>query len=149
MRGDSLTQIDNCERPIEGDALCTILTSPTWQSRILCRSEMSKVPTNTTFIATGNNLSFKGDMSTRALMCKLLPKSERPEERVYGWNARDETRAQRPQLVAAALTIIRAYRVAGCPEVTMKPFGRFEEWQKMIQAPLLKHVILAAANFVV
>ena len=137
LRGDSVTQIDNCERPIEGDALCSILTSPEWQCRILGRSEMSKVRTNTTFIATGNNLTFKGDMSTRALMCKLLPKVERPEERIYGWDAREETRSHRPQLIAAALTIIRAYYVAGCPDMAAKPFGRFEQWQAVIQAPLL------------
>lgn len=137
LRGDSVTQIDNCERPIEGDALCSILTSPEWQCRILGRNENAKVRTNTTFIATGNNLSFKGDMSTRALMCKLLPKSERPEERQFAWDARAEARSLRSQLVVAALTIIRAYHVAGRPEVAAKPFGRFEDWQEMIQAPLL------------
>jgi putative DNA primase/helicase len=98
---------------------------------------MSRVPTNTTFLATGNNLTFRGDMSTRAVMCKLLPKAERPEERQYGWDARAETRAARPRLVAAALTIIRAYVVAGRPGMDRKPFGRFEHWQAMIQDPLL------------
>jgi hypothetical protein len=137
LRGDSVTQIDNCELPIEGDALCAILTSPEWQERILGRTEMSRVPTNTTFLATGNNLTFRGDMSTRAVMCKLLPKAERPEERQYGWDARAETRAARPRLVAAALTIIRAYVVAGRPGMDRKPFGRFEHWQAMIQDPLL------------
>ncbi len=137
LRGDSVTQIDNCELPIEGDALCAILTSPEWQDRILGRTEMSKVPTNTTFLATGNNLSFRGDMSTRALMCKLMPKAERPEEREFAWDARAETRAARPRLVVAALTIIRAYIVAGCPVTGRKPFGRFEHWQEVIQDPLL------------
>jgi hypothetical protein len=137
MRGDCVIQIDNCERPIEGDSFCSILTSPVWQSRILGRTEMSRVSTNTTFLATGNNLSFKGDMSTRALMCKLLPKAERPEERVYDWDARAETHTQRAHLVAAILTIIRAYFVAGQPPVTMKTFGRFEQWQDIVQAPLL------------
>jgi hypothetical protein len=137
LRGDSVTQIDNCELPIEGDAICAILTSPEWQERILGRTEMSRVPTNTTFLATGNNLTFRGDMSTRALMCKLLPKAERPEEREYSWDARAETRDARPTLVAAALTIMRAYIVAGCPETQRKSFGRFEEWQEVIQDSLL------------
>jgi hypothetical protein len=137
MRGDAVVQIDNCEVPIEGDALCAILTSTEWQDRVLGRSEILKVPTNATFLATGNNLAFRGDMSTRALVCKILPAAERPEERVFEWDARAEARAQRPELVAAALTIIRAYDVAGRPAVSTKPFGRFEQWQAFIQHGLL------------
>ncbi|MDE2133811.1 MAG: DUF3854 domain-containing protein [Alphaproteobacteria bacterium] len=137
MRGDGVIQIDNCELPIEGDALCAILTSPEWQDRVLGHSEMVRVPTNATFLATGNNLTFHGDMSTRALMCKILPKRERPEERFYDWDARAEARTMRAELVAAILTIIRAYAAAGYPEVEAKTFGRFEEWQALIQRPLL------------
>ena len=137
MRGDSVIQIDNCELPIEGDAICAILTSPEWQDRVLGQSEMIKVPTNTTFLATGNNMTFRGDMSTRAIMCKLMPKVERPEEREFAWDARAEARATRPELIAAVLTIIRAYVVAGYPETGGKIFGRFEEWQTLVQFPLL------------
>jgi len=137
MRGDGVIQIDNCELPVEGDALCAILTAPEWQERILGRSETIKVPTNAAFLATGNNLTFRGDMSTRALMCKILPRFERPEERCFSWDARAETSSSRAQLVTAVLTIIRAYIVAGHPSVDCKPFGRFEEWQQWIQKPLL------------
>jgi hypothetical protein len=137
MRGDSVLLIDNAERPIEGDALCAILTSPEWKDRPLGRSEIVSVPTHTTILVTGNNLTFRGDMSTRALLCKLLPKAERPEERRYGWDARAETKALRPDLVAAVLTIIRAYVVVGSPAVQAKPFGRFEQWQRFVHNPLV------------
>lgn len=137
IRGDAVVQIDNCELPIEGDTLCAILTSPEWQDRLLGRSEMVRVPTNATFLATGNNVAFRGDMSTRALMCKILPREERPEERVFDWDARAEVRAERSELVVAALTIMRAYIVAGSPPVNAKTFGRFEEWQRLVRDPLL------------
>ncbi len=137
MRGDLIVQIDNCEHPIEGDALCAILTSPSYQGRILGRSEMVTVPTNALFLATGNNMQFKGDMSTRALLCRIVPEDERPEERKFDWDARVETRELRPKLIKAALTIIRAYHVAGCPDVGAKPFGRFEDWQRFVQCPLI------------
>lgn len=137
LRGDAVVQIDNCELPIEGDALCSIITEPVWQERILGRSETASVPTNCTMMATGNNLILKGDMSTRALVCRIEPREERPEERRFDWDARAETLANRPDLVAAALTIIRAYFAAGCPDVGAKPFGRFEQWQRFVQFPLI------------
>lgn len=137
LRGDPVIQIDNVELPIEGDALCSILTSPIWQERVLGRSENVAVPTNVTWLATGNNLSFKGDMSTRALMCRIMPKEERPEEREFSWDARKETRETRAELVASALTIVRGWLAAGSPKQNARPFGRFEDFDRLVRNPLI------------
>ena len=48
-----------------------------------------------------------------------------------------EIRMPRPQLVVAALTIIRAYIAAGSPVIIERPFGRFEEWDRYVRQPLL------------
>jgi putative DNA primase/helicase len=88
-------------------------------------------------MATGNNLVLKGDMSTRALVCRIEPREEKPEDREFKWDARAETLAQRPEYVVAALTIIMAYQAAGSPAVGVKPFGRFEQWQSFVQFPLI------------
>ena len=49
-------------------------------------SKNPAVPTNVTFLATGNNLALKGDLTTRALVCALDPQCERPEERKFAVN---------------------------------------------------------------
>ncbi len=77
LQGDPVNVIDNIARPIEGDALCTILTEETWRCRILGRSEMREVGTRALFIATGNNLSFRNDMASRAVLA-LTRRSRTP-----------------------------------------------------------------------
>jgi hypothetical protein len=51
MRSDPVVLIDNINRPLQGDSLCTILTEPTWQCRRLGYSEEVHVRTNALFTA--------------------------------------------------------------------------------------------------
>jgi hypothetical protein len=137
MAGDSALLYDNISRPLEGDALCTALTQQTIQDRRLGQSEMVTVPTCACFLGTGNNLVVRGDLATRVLMCRIDAQVERPEEREFDRDLLGFIRDHRGHLVRAALTIIRAYLVAGRPRQPIKPFGRFEEWSGLIRAPLV------------
>ena len=83
MQGDQMASIDNVTRSIGGDALCTILTEPTWQNRVLGESRNVSVNTNVLLTATGNNLSFAGDMTRRALLCRMDARMENPEGRSF------------------------------------------------------------------
>ncbi len=47
MQGDPVVVIDNVTRPVTGDALCSILTSETWQNRKLGTNDQIRVPTQT------------------------------------------------------------------------------------------------------
>ncbi len=136
MAGDQVICIDNAEYPIKGEALCTILTQEYWKERLLGFNQMIEVSTASTFLATGNNLSFQGDMTTRALLCELDPQCERPEERDFDIDLRVYVPAHRFELIEAALTILRAFHLAGKP-CTVKPFGRFEEWNSWIRASIV------------
>jgi hypothetical protein len=129
--------IDNVERDIFGDALCSILTQTTYKDRILGENTVVSVPTNAMFIATGNNLTFRGDMLTRALLVRIDPQCERPEERQFTGDLRQHVRALRGELVSAILTILRAYHVAGRPAQDLKPFGRFEQWSDLVRSALV------------
>lgn len=138
LQNDLITLIDNVKRPIHGDALCTILTEPTWQSRILGENRKVIVPTNSLWLASGNNLTFKGDMTTRALLCRMDAKIEKPETRRFDVDLKTWIPQHRPQLVAAGLTILRGYVAAGRPgQKTLVPFGRFEEWSDLIRGALV------------
>jgi hypothetical protein len=138
VEGDPVVLIDNIERPLQGDWLCSILTQEVFQQRLLGRSEMMRVPTTTLWLATGNQLVVAGDLRTRTLLVKIDPKSEHPEQRLFGGDLREWTTINRPRLVAAGLTLMRAFIANGTPvSEIVKPWGRFERWSEMVRAPLV------------
>lgn len=134
---DPVALIDNCIRPIEGDALCSIITEGTWADRLLCSNTMVKVDTRVTLLASGNKLTFSGDMCERSLLCQLDSRRGDPEARQFDFKADEECLADRPELVAAGLTIVRAYLANGAPHLDVKPWGGFEDWQRFVQKPLV------------
>src|SRR4029077_13510853 len=126
--------IDNIERPLSGDSLCSILTQESWQSRLLGENRQVRVATNVLFMATGNNLTFKGDMTTRAIVCRLDAGVEKPEQRRFDIDLRKEVPRHRAKLVVAALTVLRAFIAAGRPGLDkLTPFGRFEDWSNLVR----------------
>ena len=137
LGGTNLIAYDNVAAPLDSDTLCSVLTQETFQDRFLGASKNLEVPTCATFFATGNNLVFRGDLSTRALLCRLDPRCERPEERQFDINLYQAVPRLRPLLIRAALTILCAYVVAGRPKQAFSPFGRFEEWSSLIRSALV------------
>lgn len=128
ITGDPLVVIDNIMRPIEGDAICTILTEETWRCRILGRSQNRDVGTRTLFIATGNNLEFRNDMASRAVLASIDPQLENPGERVFQKDLKAYVPKHRAELAVAALTVLRSYIAAGRPKITGMVASRFEDW---------------------
>jgi hypothetical protein len=127
--GDSVIHLDNCERALTGDFLCSLLTQEVVQARILGLSERRVLPSTALVVASGNNLQFAGDASRRAVVCRLDAGVERPDTRVFGWDCHTEMRETRAALVVAGLTVLRAYSIAGCPKPeTWTPMGSFEDW---------------------
>lgn len=125
--GDPVIVVDNCESEVKGDFLCSMLTQELVQARILGKSEMVRLPNNSIVLATGNNLAIAGDMCRRVLICRIDANVERPDARQFTFDARQMVREQRPELVVAGLTILRAYIAAGKPNPLPK-MGSFEEW---------------------
>jgi len=126
---------DNCERPIQPSTLCEIATSPEWEARLLGTNRAPTLPTNITVMFTGNNLEIVGDIIERTLMCRLQPTTGRPSERAYGWSFEGECKERRPELVAAALTVIRGYIASGAGDMGLKP-SRLPAWERLTRFPL-------------
>jgi hypothetical protein len=138
MKNDLMLVLDNIARDVEGDALCTILTESMWQCRRLGVNENVTVPTNCLIAMSGNNLTFKGDMTTRAILCRLDARVERPEERHFDVDLRKWVPEHRAELVAAGLTVLRAFVVAGRTSLdSFKTFGRFEAWSDLVRGALI------------
>lgn len=137
IEGMAIAVIDNVERAFMSDALCSILTEPSFKDRVLGVSRTASAPTCTTWAVTGNNLTVAGDLTTRMLVARIDPECERPEEREFKVNLHEEVPRRRTELAVAALTIIKAYLAAGSPRPRVPTFGRFEQWQEWCRFPLI------------
>jgi hypothetical protein len=136
--GDQIISIDNCTKILGGDLLCQMITEETVKPRILGESKNPTRSAGAFVAATGNNLKIAGDMTRRSLICRLDPKVERPELRT-GFAIEDLigfTKKNRPELVIAVLTILRAYHGAGYPNGPSR-LGSFEEWSDRVRGALM------------
>jgi hypothetical protein len=135
LAGVSVCCIDNVIHPLGNQYLDMALTAGSITGRILGQTATVEAPWNAVMFATGNNLAYRGDMARRVVPISLDPKMEKPEERqdfrhpdLEAW-----VQQQRPRLVVAALTILRAYVVAGKPDQGLTPYGSFEAWSALVR----------------
>jgi hypothetical protein len=136
LGGVPMISLDNCTHDLGGEFLCQLAERSVVKIRILGRSEMPDCECHTAVFATGNNVTFKGDMIRRGLVCGLEALDERPELRVFKQDALEVAAANRGAYVAAVLTIVRAYFAAGAPPVC-GPFGSYTAWSRMVRSPLV------------
>jgi len=139
IAGDAYVLIDNVTGKLQSDALDAVLTGTEFRERLLGRNEELILPFRTVFIVTQNNGMLSSDLVRRALRARLETMIERPELR-KGWTHNDlrgHCRKNRPKLLSAAMTILRAYQVAERPPVEMRPMGSYEAWSAVVRAPLI------------
>ena len=134
--GSSLLALDNCDRPVDSSLLCQVLTQPTIRPRVLGKSEAPEVPSSMLVTLTGNNLVLVGDLTRRILPARLDAAVERPELRQFATDPVEECKSRRGELVVAALTVLRAYRVAGSP-AQAAPLGSFGAWSRTVRDAIL------------
>lgn len=133
--GDPVISIDNVDRPITGSTMCSIVTQPMFQARVLGASEMSIVPTNVMIMANGNNLIYAADMASRGLKARMDAGVENPDQRSFKYDLKKYIPEHRGEIVAAALTVVRGYFCAGRP-FSATP-SRFSDWDKLVRGALL------------
>jgi hypothetical protein len=136
LAGSLAISIDNCERELKSDHLCQVLTQPKMDLRILGKSVLVETPMNAIVFATGNNLTFSGDVIRRTLMCSMDAGVERPELRTFSTDVVNEALGRRGELVAAALTVLRAWHVSG-DRIDLPAFGSFEDWSYRVREALV------------
>ena len=139
IEGDRLVLLDNINRPLGSGALDAVLTGTAWNERILGKSEKVNLTIMTVWYGTGNNVTFKGDTARRCLHIRLDSDLEKPETRegfkhpeLLAW-----VHENRPRLLMAALTMLRAYCEAGKPVMGFKPWGSFEGWSGLVRSAVV------------
>src|SRR5262249_640843 len=86
LSGIPMISLDNCTHDLGGELLCQIAERPVIKVRILGYSETPDCEVHTALYGTGNNITFKGDMVRRGLVCNLESLDERPELRKFNRN---------------------------------------------------------------
>ncbi|MBW7851041.1 MAG: toprim domain-containing protein, partial [Rhodospirillales bacterium] len=126
--------IDNLRRPLDSAPVAAALTAPYWEDRILGRSDMTRMPVRCAWIATGNNPRLSNEIARRSVRIRLDAHVDQPWRRdgfrhpnLLAW-----VHAQRARLVAACLTLGRAWVAAGRPRYRAATLGSFESWAETI-----------------
>jgi hypothetical protein len=136
--GYPIINLDNIERPLRSPELCKIITQEKYGDRLLGENSTLSLPTNCLWTATGNNLAFRGDLAQRVLLCRIDAKVQDPEQRSFAIpDIKAHLLDHRTELVHAALTILRAYHVAGRPKRDCPIWGGFEDWSAQIREPMI------------
>jgi putative DNA primase/helicase len=118
MAGEPFIALDNCTQPLGGELICSMLTQERMSLRILGLSQAPSISTGAFVTASGNNLVIKGDLIRRTMLCRIDARVEQPETRVFDNDPVTLALDWRADLVTDALTILRAYHVAGRPGKT-------------------------------
>ncbi len=131
---------DNVATPLGGAALDMALTGDQLEDRLFGRNDVTlRFRLSTIYMASGNNLVLYGDMVRRVLPSRLRCLDEKPEERT-GFrhpDLRAWVRTHRTELATAALTVLRAYFVAGSPDLGLRSWGSYEAWSAVVRNALV------------
>lgn len=137
LEAPPLVLLDNAEGAIGSPVLAALLTTDTISDRMLGLNESRTARVRFVLAVTGNNLSFRGDLGRRVVPIDLDPRCENPEDRTFEQSRLLEyVHTERPRLVVAALTVLRAFFVAGRPAHGEAPKGSYEAWDALVRGAI-------------
>ncbi|KQB84263.1 DNA polymerase [Corynebacterium oculi] len=130
--GQTALHLDECSEGISSSALTSLVTTASYEGRILGESTVGTYANSTTVVALGNNVPIFGDLARREVRIEMSVEDERPELR-SGFRHHDlrrYVRENRAELLKAALTLVTYWVQQGSPRPSTEtdPFGSFETW---------------------
>jgi putative DNA primase/helicase len=135
--GEGVAIIDNICGEFKSPTLARVVTSSNVSSRMTGTSSVPRLPWKVVLFLTGNNVTLKGELIRRTVLCDLDAHVEHPETREFAvpellpWISE-----RRPELVSAGLTILAGYMLAGAPPPT-SAMGSFEEWNRLVRGAVV------------
>jgi hypothetical protein len=137
LGGAPIVLLDNLGRALTSSTLAAVLTSRTWEDRVLGVSENARVPNTAVWFATANNPVVSNEIARRTVRIRIDARQDRPHLRA---GFRHELPAwaieHRPELVWAALVLWQAWLSADRPSWRGKTLGSFESWTRTMGAVL-------------
>ncbi len=140
VAGARLILFDNVTREFGGGEIDQAITArDTIELRVLGRTEVKRLPWNAVLLASGNNITLSEDTVRRVLIARLESPVENPEDRIgfkhphlFEWILEE-----RPALVVAALTVLRAFARFGGHRHDGKAWGSFEAWSRLVPGAIV------------
>jgi hypothetical protein len=127
--GATIIIIDNLQGRLRSASLNLTLTSHTVQERILGQSKNGTYAQRATWMVTGNNIQLGGDLPRRCYWIRLDALTDKPWTRGgFRHNLGEWVPAHRGALIAALLTLARAWFAAGRPLASVPRVGSYQAW---------------------
>jgi len=134
MKGSTIIAIDNLPGRLQSSKLDAVLTADWWTDRLLGGNTMVRVRQRAVWLATGNNIKVGGDLARRCYRIRIDPQMSKPWTRA-GFKYEDlatHCSEHRAEIIAAILTLVRAWFVAGCPQdKSILAMATFTGWARM------------------
>lgn len=138
IESPQLVVIDNVEGTFGSPSLAMALTTGEVRDRKLGVTETVAATLRAVWAITGNNVLFRSDFGRRVVPIDLDPQVERPERRSFKrGDLIAHIEEHRPRLVTAALTVLRAFVVAGRPHHDLDPVGSYESWDRLVRGAVV------------
>lgn len=140
--GAACTILDEITGAFGGAMINNALTGDGWvKCRLMGLGETAKLRWMAVILGAGNNITFADNTHRRILLPRLEPPEENPEEHT-GWRhteppLKEWARENRPALVAAILTVLRAYVVAGKPDPGQPLMGSYAAWSALVPRAIM------------
>lgn len=134
LEAPELLVIDNISSKVDSGVLASIVTAGRLRGRILGRSEVVDVLVRALIIFTFNNPIMSNEIARRSVPIKLESNTACPWTRT-GFKHDDligYIKQNRSEIIAAGLTLGKAWINAGRPKGKGRPLGSFETWYSVI-----------------
>lgn len=134
-KGRAVMMFDNVNDTIDSGTFAAAVTAyPTWESRILGKSENVMLESPAAWVVTGNGMSMSAEMARRSMIIRI-----EPHPRTYtAWRHKDLDRwasTNRGRIQAALATLVRSWIANGqCDGTAVLP--SFESWCRVIDGIL-------------
>ncbi len=135
----SIVLVDNVVGQFGGANINAMLTTRSFEDRIIGQSKYLEVKADASWFVTGNNMSLAPDTAERCVHVRLQSDLENPHERTgFKYPYLFETvKERRGELLSAALTILKAFIAAGKPEQGLPSWGGFETWSRLVRGAVV------------
>lgn len=138
MTGRTLACLDNIEGKLYSPKLASLLTSKTFEGRILGSTKMVSLPHTIVWVCNGINVKLGGDLGRRCYQGNMCATVARPWQRDAASfthpNLLQWVSIHRSRILGAILTLARYWILNGSPQPgkDVPEMGGFEDWRNVI-----------------
>jgi putative DNA primase/helicase len=131
-----LIALDNVTGRLTGDFLCQLTERPLLICRLLGGSILTGVSNSALTVVNGNNVELALDQVRRTIRIIIDASMEDPTKRRFTGDPLGDIAQDRGKYIAAILTMVRAFIVAGSPG-QLAPYPSYKLWSNRVRSALV------------